>query len=318
MSFSKDVKDEVMDKISTNGCCQLAFLSALIKTSAELNLANGLQIEIKTQLDNLFPVVEKIVSSLYGSKTEMVRDEDVFAKMPRYKIIISGDKVKTILFDLGIAKLNDENCFELTQGIESFIIENDCCVKEYIKGAFLGCGSASGIDENRKKSIDYHVEWVFNDDKTASDFMDLLARVDIFGRKVLRKKLYVVYLQRFEQISDMLVLFSAINNMIKLNEEFALRSIKNSVNRISNCENANINKTVESSLNQLKAIELIQNTIGIEALEDGLASLCMLRLANTEESLEELATLAGMTKSAVNYRLNKILKIAKEIKEEEV
>ena len=76
-------------------------------------------------------------------------------------------------------------------------------------------------------------------------------------------------------------------------------------------------KTIDNSLAQLEAIELIKNTIGFEKLDEDLASVCMLRLANVEESLQELANLSGMSKSAINYRFSKIMKIANEIREEQ-
>ncbi len=317
MSFSKDVKIEILNNLSENACCKQAFLSALIKTTGEFSISNGeLTVNIKTQIEELCDIVSSLVSP-YGLDVSMQREEESFLKLPRYRIIISGETIKQFLLDIKIAYINEENCFDLRVGIELDDLIEECCKKEYIKGALIGCGSVSGVDEEKKKSIDYHIEWVFYNDEVATDFNLLLQSLGIVARKVKRKKMFVVYLQRFEDISDTLVLLGAMQSMLKLNDEFAVRSIKNSVNRISNCENANINKTVESCLAQLDAINTINNTIGIESLSEDLANLCALRLANTEESLEELSSLAGMTKSAVNYRLNKIIKIAKEIKEEQ-
>lgn len=317
MSFSKDVKIEVLNNLSENACCQQAFLSAIIKTAGEFCVSSGqLSVNVKTQIEELYDVICSLVLP-YGLSVSMQREEESFLKLPRYRIIISGETIKQFLFDIKIAYINEENCFDLCVGIELDDLIEECCKKEYIKGALIGCGSVSGVDEEKKKSIDYHIEWVFYNDEVATNFNQLLNSVGIVARKVKRKKMFVVYLQRFEDVSDVLVLLGATESMLKLNDEFALRSIKNSVNRISNCENANINKTVESCLIQLDAINTINETVGIESLSEDLANLCALRLANTEESLDELSKLAGMTKSAVNYRLNKIIKIAKEIKEEQ-
>lgn len=316
MSFSKDVKLEILNNLSENACCKQAFLSALIKTTGEFSISNNeLMVNIKTQLQELYDIILELILP-YGLSLSMQREEESFLKLPRYRMIISGDTIKQLLLDCKVAYINEENCFDLKFGIDLEDLSEDCCKREFIKGAFVGSGSASGIDEEGKKSIDYHLEWVFSNDDLASEFLDLLSSLDVPARKVKRKKLYVVYLQRFEHISDMLVILNANESMLKLNDEYAMRSIKNSVNRINNCENANISKTVETSLAQLEAINLINDTIGIESLNEDLANLCALRLANPEESLCELGKLAGITKSAVNYRLNKIMKIAKELKEE--
>lgn len=318
MSFSRDVKEEILNNLSDSPCCKQAFLSALIKTAGEYSITNGnLVVNIKTQIIELFDIIEELVLS-YGLNISMQKEEESFLKLPRYRIMISGDCIKQLLLDCKVAFINSENCFDFKFGIDLKDLEEECCKKEFIKGSFVGCGTASGIDEEKKKSIDYHLEWVFNNEELASEFAELLNSISIPGRLVKRKKLFVVYLQRFEHISDMLVLLNANESMLKLNDEYAMRSIKNDVNRISNCENANITKTVETSLAQLEAINLINDTIGIESLSDDLANLCALRLANTEESLIELSKLAGISKSAVNYRLNKIMKIAKEIKEEQI
>lgn len=318
MSFSRDVKLEVLENLSQNACCKQAFLSALIKTTGEYNISNGeLIVNIKTQLLELCDVISDIIAP-YGLDIAVQREEESFLKNPRYRICISGLTIKQLLIDCKVAYINEENCFDFKYGIDLEDLSEDCCKKEFVKGAFIGSGSASGIDENGVKSIDYHIEWVFSNDETASEFLELLLSLGITARKVGRKKLFVVYLQRFEHISDMLVILEAPLSMLKLNDEYALRSIKNSVNRVSNCENANIAKTVDSAIAQLEAINFINDTIGIESLNEDLANLCALRLANTEESLTELSKLAGITKSAVNYRLSKIMKIAKELKEEQV
>lgn len=316
MGFSRDVKLEILNNLSQNACCKQAFLSALITVAGEFSIKNNeLSVDIKTQIQELFDIIENLACE-YGLKVTMQREEESFLKLPRYRINISGGAIKQLLIDTKSAFINSESCFDFKTGIDLNDLCEDCCKKEFIKGAFVGSGSASGIDEKGEKSIDYHIEWVFYNDEVASDFLNVLSSIGVTARKVKRKKLYIVYLQKFEDISDMLVLFDATESMLKLNDEFAKRSLKNSVNRISNCENANISKTVETALLQLDAINTINDTVGIESLNEDLARLCTLRLANTEESLNELSKLSGLSRSAINYRFNKIIKIANELKEQ--
>lgn len=343
MGFSQDVKQEIIKNLPFKQECRQSFLSALIKYSGEYGITGGnLAVIIKTQIESVFDIVENYAQN-YGLKVEKEIDHaQNFFKMVRYQITISGDKIKDFLLNLNILSIFDDeqeaeqdkqtldreniNQGDANAKIEpSFVLDSlegqkeveGFDIKSYIKGAFIACGSVSGVNENGKKSVDYHLEWVFTSMQKAENFIKYLSQINILGRVVKRKKLFVVYLQKFEVISDMLVLFDAQENMLKLNNEYAKRSVMNSVNRQSNCDTANMAKVIDNSLSQLKAIALIQNTIGLENIGDDLASVCMLRLANVEESLQELATLAGMSKSALNYRFSKIMKIAKEIQEEQ-
>lgn len=316
MSFSREVKDEILSNLERNPCCDTAFLSAILRANAEYNITrNGFCIEIKTQIDPLADLIQGIIKKLYSVETTIETEVDAFSKIVR-KVIKFEESAREILIDCKIARINEENCFEFIDGVDEDIYIDDCCKKSYIKAMFLACGTICGIDNNKKRSIDYHLEWVFSSEKTAYDFLELLTCFNIFGRKVLRKKLHVIYLQKFEQISDLLVLIGSNESMLVLNNEYAVRSIKNSINRISNCETANLNKTIDASLLQLEAIETIMQTIGLEALPEDLENLCVLRLANSEETLKELSNLTGMSRSAINYRFNKIIKIANEIKED--
>ena len=316
MSFSKNTKTEILQNLNNSPCCRLSFLSSLLKTNAEYHISkDGFVIEIKTQLDNLYTIVNEILETHYCQSALLDTEDDIWGKTMRYRIIIDGVKVKTILLDLGIAQISEDNCFEFTDGIDNNIIADDCCKKEYIKGVLIGCGSVSGVDVDNDRSVDYHLEWIFNGEQTALDFLELLSEFNIFARKVTRKKVYVVYIQKFEQITDLLVLCGANQAMLTLNDEYAKRTIKNSVNRISNCENANISKTINASVEQMRAIDTIAQTIGLDSLDNDLYDICMLRLANSEESLKELSELSELTKSAINHKLNKIIKLAKDLRE---
>jgi len=317
MSFSKDIKLEILNNMSEDNCCLKSFLSAIIKTGAEYGFSNGeVEIFIKTQMKELYGKIEDFLKENYHVDVQCKKIDEALFKNTRYEVKISGPNVKSLLIDLNIGEIDKENGFNLKHDL-TISTQNECCIKSFVKGAFIACGSASGVDEKNKKSNNYHIEWVFTSLEKAEDFLKLLELINVSGRVVTRKKLFVVYLQKFETISDMLVLFNAQENMLKLNNEFAKRSVMNSVNRQSNCDTANMTKVIDNSLAQLKAIQLINDTIGIEKLGDDLANICMLRLANIEESLQELATLSGMSKSAINYRFGKIMKIAKEIEEEQ-
>ena len=119
------------------------------------------------------------------------------------------------------------------------------------------------------------------------------------------------------EVSNVLALIGAFNAVLMLQNEMAIREVRNKINRQTNCISANINKTVNASIKQNNAISLIVSKIGLEELPQDLQDVALLRMANPEESLDELIKLASykITKSALNYRLNKLIKIADKLKE---
>ena len=142
-----------------------------------------------------------------------------------------------------------------------------------------------------------------------------MAEFGIIAKLVQRKSSYVLYFKEAELIKDLLALMGANQSVLALAAEMITREKRNQVNRQVNCINANISKTVEASLKQVAAINTIISTIGLESLSEELQEVAMLRLANPEESLDELLALSTikLSKSGLNHRLNKLIRIAKEL-----
>ena len=220
--------------------------------------------------------------------------------------------------------MNQEGAFELIHGIDEHIVESDCCAKAYIKGVFLTSMTANivlgGEEKNKRKIFSgYHIEFVLNNETFADDFSSLLFSQGISSKKSKRKKSFVLYIKEAEQVSDLLATVGAFKSVLNLQSEMAIRDVRNNINRQNNCINANISKTVNASIKQLNAIEKIEKTIGIEALPQQLQELCLVRLANPEETLSNLTKLVStpITKSGINHKFQKILKIADDIHYEE-
>ena len=140
---------------------------------------------------------------------------------------------------------------------------------------------------------------------------------DVAAKLVTRKNLFILYVKDANEVSDVLALMGAYNAVLDLQNEMALRTLRNKINRQTNCMSANINKMVTASIKQNDAISKIITNIGLEELPQDLQNIALLRMANPEESLDELVKLATfpITKSGLSYRLNKIIKIADKIKE---
>lgn len=321
MSFSMDTKQEVLKSEIENDCCSIAFLSAIIKCSGELSISGNHQIkvEICTELPDLFDKIKKIIEQYYGKECKMTLMEDTnISKANRYKITLPSDITNQLLKDLGIMSLDEEGLLAIENGISQFVIIDDCCKRSYIKGAFVSCATSNIIIknyDNEKSNSGYHLEFVFNFEKIAEDFIELLKNFDITAKLTIRKNTPIVYIKEYQLICDTLALVGANKAVMDLQNEAAIRELRNNVNRQNNCLNANLNKTVNASVKQLNAIKNIQDNQGLESLDEGLMELALLRLANPEASLEELRKLSTvpLTKSGINHRFARILKISDDI-----
>ncbi|MBE5758169.1 MAG: DNA-binding protein WhiA [Clostridiales bacterium] len=320
MSFAMDAKQEVLKEKIENDCCSIAFLSAIIKCSGELSISGNhkYKVEIYTEIKELFSVVKNIIEQYYGRECDISLLEDTnINKSSRYKITLPTDITEQLLKDLGIMKIDEDGMLGIENGISDFVILDECCKRSYIKGAFVACATSNIIIKNyeNQKSSGYHLEFVLNFEKIAQDLVELLKNFDISAKITVRKNLPIVYIKEYQLICDTLALVGANKAVLNLQNEAAIRELRNNVNRQTNCLNANLNKTVNAAVKQLNAIKVIQENRGLESLSENLMELALLRLANPEASLEELRSLSTekLTKSGINHRFTKLIQIADEI-----
>lgn len=328
MSFSFDTKTEVSKtELPEKTCCAKAELSALIRTCGQLNFdikTKQYSIEFVTDLPTLFARVNGLIKMLFPEFNELsLLEEERQNHIPRFHIGVPSEISKQLLVDCYVFRAFEDGNFDVIDGISRFIVENECCKKSFVKGAFLGCASANivikDINDLKKHTGGYHLEFVFSKSGIANDFMHLLSEFNIHAKIMQRKKFWIVYIKEAEQVSDLFATVDAHNAVIVLQNEFAVREVRNNLNRQLNCINSNLEKMVVASLKQIEAIQLIRDTVGLETLPPTLYELCLLRLANPEESFENLAKLMTepLTKSGVNHRLRKIVQIANNLKQKD-
>lgn len=163
----------------------------------------------------------------------------------------------------------------------------------------------------------YHFEVVCASEARAQQLQTMMDSFGVDAKIVLRKKTYVVYLKEGSQIVDMLNVMEAHVALMELENVRILKEMRNSVNRIVNCETANIHKTVSAAVKQLEDIKYIQDTIGLDELTDGLREMALVRLEHPEATLKELGQLLSspVGKSGVNHRLRKLSEIADRARE---
>ena len=189
---------------------------------------------------------------------------------------------------------------------ESLIVQQPCCRRAFIRGAFLASGSISDPEKF------YHLEMVASSQMKAEQLRDIVNTFAMEAKIVTRKKYFVVYLKEGNQIVDLLNIMEAYVSLMELENVRILKEMRNSINRQVNCETANIHKTVSAAVSQIEAIEYIRDMIGLDGLPEGLEEIARIRLEQPEATLKELGAALDppVGKSGVNHRLRKLKTIA--------
>lgn len=189
------------------------------------------------------------------------------------------------------------------------VTEKDCCKKAFLRGAFLGGGTV--IDPNKN----YNMEFLTRYELLTEDFLDFLRYLGFDFKKVVRKGSYVVYTKNSEIICDVLSYLGASSSYMEYLNIKIEREVRNDFTRTSNSETANMDKVLTASANQIHAINKIENSMGIKNLPDDLREVALIRINNRELSLEALGAQLSppLTKSGVNHRIKRIMKIAEKL-----
>lgn len=321
MSFSNEVKKEILSNFPEDDCCARAFLTAVIQvTGSIIVMRSGITFSISTDNLALIDYVKQIINKIYTNKIEVEKiSSKKIGKNERFEFIVPENLGNYILSDCGIVYLDKNNNRVINTMIDHHIIMEDCCKISYLKGAFVSSGLIS-IPNSTDAKIDrriggYHLEMQFSSNEQAQVVSHLMAEFGILPKKIEKKDSFLVYLKESEMISDFLALVGASNGVLKLQSEIINKNVRNQVNRESNCIAANIDKSINASLKQLRAIEIIDATIGLENLPENLISVARARIKNKEASLLDLVEILGenITKAGVNYKLKKIIEIAENI-----
>jgi hypothetical protein len=228
-----------------------------------------------------------------------------------YTVLVKDhDTVINILHALKLLDADGEVAEQVSPASQ-LLVQNSCCRRAFIRGAFLSAGSIS----NPVKS--YHFEIVCVSEERAKQLQSLIRTFGPDAKIVLRKKHFIVYIKEGAQIVDMLNIMEAHVSLMELENIRIVRDMRNAVNRKVNCEAANINKTVSAAVRQMEDIRFLEAEEGLDRLPVSLADIARLRLANPDASLKELGEMLvpPVGKSGVNHRLRKLSQLAEEIRQ---
>lgn len=312
-NFTGEIKKEILKAGVGNACCKTAALSAFLRTTGSVIRRGPLVgFEFVTESENVAEFFIGLFEELYGAELRIVQ-ATTDNRNGRDRLIFQcvSERSLYILSELGIAEREGDSV-SLSLGIDPYLIENECCKLAFVKGAFLGSGSCT-VPRMEEARSGYHLEIVLFNKFLADDFCELLAYFDILAKCVVRKNAYVVYLKSRDSISDFLDLIGAKNALNKLDDLADKKDERNRINRVANCLQKNFDKSVLASVRQICAIETIRECIGLSELDETLRITAQARLEDKEASLKELAERLGITKSCLNHRLRKLVKIADEL-----
>ena len=307
MSFSSDVKKELTTVETGKKCCQLALISGFMRFAGSITLSGG-KMGIKVSTDNaaVARLFTTEVKSYFGAKSAISMEDAPISRGRNYILNITPEmNSEAILRETGMLGIREGSNY-LTDGLNSEIIKKRCCKKSALRGIFLAAGSVTDPAKG------YHLEIVCASDYMAGDVRKLINAFGLKAKVLERKGKYVVYLKDGEQIADFLSVIGASTHVLNFQNVRLTKEFKNKLNRMSNCESANMDKTVNAAQKQITDIKYIAKKKTLDYLPEKLRVTAELRLQNPELSLNDLAELFDppIKKSGLNHRLQKISEIA--------
>ncbi|EPY08158.1 sporulation regulator WhiA [Paenibacillus sp. E194] len=308
MSFAAQTKKE-LTMIESESCCEKAELSALMRMNGSVQLSSNRKVilDISTENAAIARRIYTLVKTYFQVHTELLVRKKMRLKKNNVYIVRIPTRVQEILRDLHIVSEG----FLFTDGIDTQIVKNNCCKRAYLRGAFMAGGSV-----NNPEGSSYHLEISSMYEEHCRALVDLANEFQLNARFIERKKGFVLYIKEGEKIIEFLNIIGAHQALFKFEDVRIMRDMRNSVNRIVNCETANLNKTIGAAVRQIENIRYLDRHLGLDKLPDKLREVAEVRLAHPDINLKEVGELLGgkVSKSGVNHRLRKIDELAERMR----
>ncbi len=303
MSYTTIIKNEVVTvKLSKSELC--ALLSAFFRNSGQVTEENLI---ITTENSNIVRFIYNSIKELYNCDVQIKEfKSNTFKRKMLYNLIINN-KMDLILKDLQIS----DDGFSIKEVVSDYIISSDEEVRSFLQGAFLAGGSI-----NDPKTSRYHMEILFSFPSEAVFVQRLLNQYDLNAKLLTRDKGYMVYLKEADRISDFLKLIKVNNAVMYFEDIRIMHEQKNITNRLNNCEQANVDKVIQTALEQLRHIDVIESVFEEDMLDSKLVEIMNYRKKYRDASLLELSQIISLetgkniTKSGLNHRFRKLKEMA--------
>ena len=300
MSFTSRIKNELVES-ELSKLEQVSELSGLLKNSVD----NRSKLNITTENAAIARLIFNRLKNNYDA-------------LIRVSVKKGYNYNKNYIYGLEVYKNVDSIIKDLSLDTvvpNSYLIDDEDTKRAYIRGIFLACGSV-----NDPKTSQYHMEFSFDNEEYASFINDMLDSYNLNSKILKRESRYIVYIKESERITDFLRIIKATNALLYYENIRIYRNKNNNINRINNCEQANVDKTIQSAKNQIDDINYIIKKDAYELLDEKVKDAADYRLKYPEESLTELSCIMTMetgtsiTKSGLHHRFNKIKLLAQRLR----
>ena len=314
MSFSSDTKDELARIEPESVCCMLAELAAIVSIGGTIGLMSAGRMRLTVESENAATArrVYSLFKRLFDVRAELTTLRHTrLGGRNTYRLTLHGDEASFVLEGCGILRRSEQGHIGIRRTIPKEIVSRRCCRRAFVRGAFLAGGSIANPER------EYHLEFVLGDEGFAASLLRFLAKYDLNVKAVSRKGAYVLYLKEGDQIVTLLSLMGAHSALCELENIRIQKDIRNNVNRVVNCDSANLQKTLDASTRQVEAIEYIRDHYGLDNLPPLLGEVARLRLDYREVSLQELGEMLTppVGKSGVNHRLRRLCELAQALRQ---
>lgn len=294
MSFSTDVKEELIKSVPHDRHCRLSELTAILAFAGKRE-GNSIYVQTNAETHAVLRKCFTLLNKTFNIDTEFLEKDSLGS---RQHIEFNRTSPEMVPVMQAIAT-----------EVPGYLLSMDCCKRAYLRGAFI---SAGYINDPEKA---YHLEFVCQDEASAEMIKELLSDFDIEARSTTRRKYFVVYVKDADTIQDVLNVLDAHKALMALVNARIMKDVRNDWNRRNNCDVSNIAKAVTAGSRQIEEIILIRDTEGLDILPKGIREIAELRLEHPESSLSELGEMLDppVGKSGVNHRLRKISEYAQQI-----
>ncbi len=292
MSFCTQIKDELLNIQNIEPCCSLAEMYGLLLFSKAFSKR---EMFLSTENEKVAVKYMQVAGRLIGHEIDIVKSS---SGKCRVSVLNESDRVK-ILEAFGLS--GDEK----SRRINWSNINNECCFGAFLRGVFLACGTLN----NPEKS--YHLEFSVPY-SLKNDLIRILEEVDLQPKEIKRNNSFLLYFKDSEEILTLLTVIGANDAVLEYMGVKIYKDIRNNVNRRTNFENANFERTVNAAIAQQQAIEKLKKEGKFNTLPEELKEIAVLRLENPDMSLKEIgeSLKPPLSRSGVNHRLQKIMSIA--------
>lgn len=310
VSYASDVKKE-LTSLPVHPEHAKAELAAFLRMNGVLSLHDHqFSLDITTENPAIARRIFSLIKTAYGIEPLLIVSKKMKLKKNYQYLVRLQKQVHEILNDLEIF----DNESGLITGIPQKIMTSEQRAMSYLRGAFLAAGSVNNPETSR-----YHLEIYSLYEDHNNDLLELMNGFFYLNAKATKRRSgYIVYLKEAEKIGDFLHIVGAVNAMLAFEDLRIMRDMRNSVNRLVNCDTANLRKTANAAAKQVENIQLIDEKIGLENIPEKLATLARFRLTHPELSLKEVAAQVPdgpISKSGVNHRFQKIREMAQQLRE---